>query len=125
MPRRIEREKATPLQNWASWAGSEGAIFLALVGLVYLARPELTWYIKVGLGLGSAGILFYLAVMGPSLGRALLRRETLREMNGAVYVVALLAIFGLVNYVAYRRHTQWDLTKTGRYTLSDQTRQIL
>jgi ABC-type uncharacterized transport system involved in gliding motility auxiliary subunit len=125
MPRRIERAKATPLQQWASWAGSEGAIFLALVGIIYLWRPEFTWYIKVGLGLGIAGLLFYAAVMGPSLGRALLRRETLREMNGAVYVVALLAIFGLVNYVAYRRHTQWDLTKTGRYTLSDQTRQIL
>jgi len=125
MPRRIERQQGTPLQQWASWAGTEGAIFLALVGLVYLYQPAFTWYTKVGLGLGIAGLVFYLAVMGPSLLRALVRRETLKEMNGAVYVLALLAIFGLVNYVAYRRHTQWDLTKTGRYTLSDQTRQIL
>ena len=40
-------------------------------------------------------------------------------------LLVLLAVFGLVNYVADRRHTQWDLTKTGRYTLSDRTRQIL
>src|ERR1051325_1443157 len=119
MPRRITRVEATPLQQWASWAGTEGLVFLILAGLVYLARPEMTWYIKVGLGLGVAGLVFYLAVMGPTAGRALFRRRTLQELNGAVFVIALVAIFGLLNYVADRRHAQWDLTKSGRYTLSD------
>ena len=46
-------------------------------------------------------------------------------LNVAVSVVAVLALFVLINWIAYRQFVRFDLTATRSYSLSPQTLKVL
>ncbi len=46
-------------------------------------------------------------------------------LTSTVGVLLALAIVCMVNYLAFRHYTRWDFTSDERFTLSDQTREVL
>ena len=52
-------------------------------------------------------------------------RKLLRQTNWGVFLLLAAALFGMVNYLAYRHYARWDVTVTKTYTLSPQTRKVL
>lgn len=60
-----------------------------------------------------------------TLVKALTSRQTRRGSNTLIMVVAFIAIVGLLNFLASRYFYRWDLTESGMFTLSPQTKQVL
>lgn len=52
-------------------------------------------------------------------------RQTRYGTNTLVAILALLGILVLLNFIAKKENVRWDLTKSKRYTLSDQTKEVL
>lgn len=52
-------------------------------------------------------------------------RQTKYGTNTAVAILALLGILILANFIAKKENIRWDLTKSKKYTLSDQTKNVL
>ena len=52
-------------------------------------------------------------------------RQTKYGSNALLAIIALLGILILVNYIARKESTDWDLTKSKKFTLSDQTEKVL
>lgn len=53
------------------------------------------------------------------------RRRLKYGLNVTVAIVAAVALAVLVNWLAFRHMPRWDMTGTGRYTLAEQTQQVL
>jgi len=45
--------------------------------------------------------------------------------NAIIYAVIVISIIGVLNFIAAKQTTQWDLTKNKRYTLADQSVKLL
>lgn len=52
-------------------------------------------------------------------------RQTKYGTNTIVAILAMLGIIILVNFIAKKENVRWDLTKSKKYTLSDQTKNVL
>lgn len=52
-------------------------------------------------------------------------RQTKYGANTLIAILALCGILILVNFIAKKENIRWDLTKSKKYTLSDQTKEIL
>jgi hypothetical protein len=61
---------------------------------------------------------------GASVGAAEARRLSGRA-NVLVSSLLLLAIAGMVNYLAFRHYRRWDWTSAGTFTVSERTRTVL
>jgi ABC-type uncharacterized transport system involved in gliding motility auxiliary subunit len=66
-------------------------------------------------------IIFNLANIRTYFGR----RSSRLGANTAIMTIAVIAILGIVNFLAYRHHKRVDLTEEQLYSLSDQTRKIV
>lgn len=76
---------------------------------------------SVQAALGLAGIAFFFATNKGSMGRTFSGRATWFYGFTAVTTVVLLGILVAANYVAARKKVSWDLTKSGIYTLAEDT----
>lgn len=111
----------------------DGLRFLAPVGLALTVGAAARFIIQgqldlVGQGLLAAGailILAYLAAFPSEALRVVRARQTRYGSNTVVLIAAVAGILVAANILATRYHYRWDLTRTGRFTLSDQTRQVL
>ncbi len=54
-----------------------------------------------------------------------MKKKTLKETNWGVFLLLLVAILLIVNYLGYRHYHRWDLTASGSFSLSPQTKKIL
>jgi len=54
-----------------------------------------------------------------------MKKRLLEQTNWGVFVLLLLLLFGLVNYLALRHYARWDLTRNRVHSLSDQTLKVL
>lgn len=52
-------------------------------------------------------------------------RQTKYGTNTLVAILALIGILVLLNFIAKKENIRWDLTKSKKYTLSDQTQEVL
>lgn len=113
------------LSRWSGTLAYAGLAVMA-VGLVAgLFVAKYRWIPTVGLALGAA--LLALAALGrpAEVRRALTGRQARYGSNAVAMSLIVLAILALVNFLANRHHTRWDLTSTQQYSLSGQTIQIL
>jgi ABC-type uncharacterized transport system involved in gliding motility auxiliary subunit len=104
------------------WLGT--GLVLAAV-LVRFFKPELQ---QVWNSLAMAGlvcVVLYLASQWREIGGSFSGRSARYGALSAVSVVIVLAILIGVNYIATRQNKRWDLTASGQFTLSDQTRRVL
>jgi ABC-type uncharacterized transport system involved in gliding motility auxiliary subunit len=74
---------------------------------------------------GAVLIIVHLILRGGDVARAIGGRQMRYGSNTLVLTLALLGILGGLNYLAFRLHLRWDLTKSHRLSLSDQTRKVL
>lgn len=125
MPRHVEQPPLTPAQAQAVQAGWAGLVLLGLGLVVWFATGTREWYTTALLVLGVVGLADWLAFASPLVLGRFSQRQLAAEASAAVFIVAVIGIVGLVNYIANRRHYQWDLTKNQRYTLSNFSKSIL
>lgn len=52
-------------------------------------------------------------------------RQTKHGTNTAIAILAMLGILVLLNFIVIKENFRWDLTKSKKYTLSDQTKNVL
>jgi ABC-type uncharacterized transport system involved in gliding motility auxiliary subunit len=100
-----------------------GLVVLAAAAWTVVARPLPGGLRPWVIGGIVPGVLF-VALFWDDVVRAVGRRQLRYGSNTLVLVTAVLAVLGLVNYVAARNTKRFDLTKGQRYSLSDQTRKV-
>ncbi|HEU4402773.1 MAG TPA: GldG family protein [Candidatus Polarisedimenticolia bacterium] len=110
------------LREYGGWAG---ALMVILAILTSLLAPERTTYI---LSVGGFGAL--LLVVGLTLNRArvlavLKGRRARAAGASAGYVLTVLAVVVLVNFLAVRHNKRFDLTENAAFSLSEQTIKVL
>jgi ABC-type uncharacterized transport system involved in gliding motility auxiliary subunit len=118
MPRLVEKTELTRSQKAGILAGWLGLVALVIGGLLYYREPILNWTVKGFLIAGILLVAAWISLAGAVAGEGLRKRHWGRDLNGAAFVLAILFIFAAVNFISSRRHVQWDLTKTRKFTLA-------
>lgn len=106
---------------------------LAMVGVVALIiglaaqmlGSDPVWLPQLFGAIGIALVLSYALLRPDELRSALTGRRARYGGNALVASLAFIGILGFINYLGSQYHRRFDLTATGRYSLSQQTKQIL
>lgn len=103
------------------------------VGVVLLVSTPLTWLLTAEFGplvwgkliSGGALVAFYLATNADFFSRVAGARSSGLFAMSALTVVLVLGLVGAANFVAFKNPKEYDFTKEGLYTLSEQTGSLL
>src|SRR5712692_5165323 len=125
MPRRVEHTPISPSQSQAITAGWAGLVLLGLGLLTWYVMNMRAWYTTALLVAGILALADWFAFASPLVLERFSRRQLAAEANAAVFIVAVIGVTGLVNYIANRHHYQWDLTKNKKYTLSNFSKSVV
>lgn len=106
--------------------GPLGALFIlfALFARVFLTG-EFNWIVWLQLGLGLAGVAGWATTAFDDARNVATGRGSMFVAFSVVASVLVIAMLGAVNYVAHKKNKEWDLTKGGIHTLSEQTTAML
>jgi ABC-type uncharacterized transport system involved in gliding motility auxiliary subunit len=105
--------------------GAIGMVLLCSTPLTYLLTDDWGALVWGKLALGVLFVAVYLATNADVFGRAAGARSTgLLAISGGT-VVLVVGLLGVVNYIAYKNPKEFDLSREGIYTLSDQTLGVL
>lgn len=108
--------------NLVGWLGA--VLVLAAVALRFIRPEHSQWYRGLAIA-GLACTLLYLLSQWREIGRSFSRRQVRYGAISLGSVVLVLAILIGINWIAARQSKRWDLTASGQFTLSDQTKKIL
>lgn len=100
------------------------AILFGLASRMFI-YGEFNTRVVVLLALGVAFVAYYAAAAFDDLRRISTGRGSVFVLTSAVTTLVIGAIIGTLNYVAVQKRAEWDLTKEGIHTLSEQTRTLL
>lgn len=107
---------------------------IGAIGVVALLAALAAWGLRGGqldiivdglLAVGVLGVALYVIAEPETVRRALTGRTARYGSNTLIMSVAFIGILALVNFLASRYLQRFDLTQSGRYSLSAQTLQIL
>ena len=104
------------------WVGT--ALVFAAVAIRFL-RPEWDRYAYWGAWAGLVCVLIYTLSQWRDIASAFRRRQTRLGTLTAVSIVVVLGILVAINWLGRRQNLRWDLTKSGEFTLADQTTNVL
>jgi ABC-type uncharacterized transport system involved in gliding motility auxiliary subunit len=112
------------LKNWGRTIGMFGLVALlsAAFNWLFVTGTPATAGVIVRLGLGTAGVAFWLAT---NRGEHNFGRRAFYGTASVLSAIVLLGALAAVNYIAAKKSKTWDLTKDRIYTLSDQTTNLL
>ncbi len=82
-------------------------------------QPE--WYLYAAAGL----VVLHALLRGREIAALFSRRNVKYGTNTLVTALAVLAILGIVNWMAARNTKRWDVTKNRQWSLADQTMKVL
>jgi ABC-type uncharacterized transport system involved in gliding motility auxiliary subunit len=102
-----------------------GLLVALAASVAYLAGKPLPGKLEVYLIVGGALILAHLLLRWEAVVRAIGGRQLRYGTNVLVLTLVVCGFLGGINYIASRRIVRWDLTKSQRYSLSDQTKKIV
>ena len=112
------KEFAIP-KKWMTVIGCAGFGLIILAFGIYAVTSAPSWYVKIPLGAGIAGVLVFWILT------AMISRAARYGSNVAVMILLALCIFVLVNFMSSRRSARLDTTAGRKFSLSKQTRKIL
>ena len=104
------------------WLGVAIVVAAVVLRFTMPERPE--WYQRLALT-GLVVTLLYALSQWRDIARSFQGRNV---KYGSVAVGSVLLVLGIMvglNWIASRQNKRWDLTETGQFSLSDQTKQIL
>ena len=110
------------------WVGTAVVLAaLAAWGLAYAGylKPEWTGYVRWAAWAGLVLVLVYALGQWRDVLGFFRRRQARLGSIAFASVLVVLAILVAVNYISSRQNKRWDLTASGQYTLSEQTRKIV
>lgn len=102
-----------------------GLIFLLLALAARILGSDPKWLPEMLLGAGAVLIISYGLLRPREVAAALTGRRAIYGGNALLMSVAFLGILVTLNFLAARYHKRFDLTENKRYTLSQETIQIL
>ena len=113
------------MKKLSSYGGSLGLGFLLAGFLLWAMQRTQEIYWASFFIVGLVFVTVYIASRWSELAPALGSRSTREGVNSALLTVIVIAIIGLINYLADEHAAQWDATATKQYSLSEQTTKIL
>jgi ABC-type uncharacterized transport system involved in gliding motility auxiliary subunit len=113
------------MKPWSSSIGWIGA-GLAVAGVfAYSLAPDKLWLVALCEGLALIGLLAFLGAHVAEIKAYMTRRSTLLGANSLLTVVLVAGILVIMNFLAARHSTRWDLSETQHFTLAPQTHKVL
>jgi ABC-type uncharacterized transport system involved in gliding motility auxiliary subunit len=111
----------------ASLLGLLGLLLLAFgfVATAFVEFPASDPFVLVNVILG-AGLLLLTVVFGLDNLRGLIgQRSTRYGASAALYSLLVVALLVGLSYLGVRHHHRWDLTESGAYTISPQSKKVI
>lgn len=112
-------------KEWVRTLGWLGVALLVAGFIRYTIQRQLHPMSDVLLIAGAVLWLAWLVLGFPDILERLSKRSSKLGLNSAVLTLAVIVILGVINFLGFRHHKQWDLTSEKLYTLSDQTKKII
>lgn len=102
-----------------------GLLVLAVSSVVYVIKPN--WMLKAQLGVGIGLVLLLSAVLlqPNAVHTILLGRSVKYGSNAVVMSLAFVGILVFINFLSLMGNYEYDLTETGKFTLSEPTIKFL
>lgn len=125
MDLRMKQERASLLSRLGGLAGYAGLLALFATFGYYAVFREFGIIPQALAAAGVVFLAFFLWSARSQVTQTVKSRQAQRGTNAVVMTVAFIGIVALLNVLVARNPVRWDLTETGEYTLSPQTRQIL
>jgi ABC-type uncharacterized transport system involved in gliding motility auxiliary subunit len=104
------------------WLGT--ALVCGAVAIRFL-KPEWERYAYWGAWAGLVCVLVYTLSQWRDISGAFRRRQTRFGTLAVASILIVLGILVAINYIGSRQNKRWDLTASGQFSLSDQTRKVL
>ncbi len=108
---------------WIDIAGLV-ALLIVVAGIVLRWQKAYEKYAVYLLAVGILGLLLYFLYQAPVWYRTI-QNLRLIWLQQVVYIILILGILGLVNFLGYRHNFTYDTTKEKRHTLSSETVKIV
>lgn len=119
------KRSLTPLE-WAGLVAGWGAAVAMVVLLFWMAvAHSFSLGPRILLGVAVALAIFWMVTHWQNIVAGARSRGVRLGANSVVFVLLVLGILVLVNIVAARHHARADLTKNQRFSLSEQTREVV
>jgi gliding motility-associatede transport system auxiliary component len=112
-------------RQWTETIVSAGAVCLIAGYLRYSIQGELGLPSKILLIAGGVLLLAGVVLGFRGIVNFFSKRSSQLGTNTVVLTLAVIAILGILNYLGYRHHKQFDLTTEKLFTLSDQTKKVV
>lgn len=113
------------MKRFLGFLGWIGVLLVVAALVLRFMRPELATVYR-GLALaGLAATAAYTLSQWRDIARSFQGRNVKYGSIAATGVVVVLGILIAINWIANRQNKRWDLTASGQFSLSDQTKQIL
>lgn len=113
------------MQKIGNIIGLIGIVMILTVSVTYAIKGQITTNLLYLLWAGILFLLFFFYANFGNIRNILSKRSTKYGANMAIMIVIFLGIVVIVSYISTIHKKRIDLTKSGRYTLSDQTLKIL
>ncbi len=111
-------EKASVIGGWLG-------LLAIIVGLVWAAVVKHFGGLPLGLVIGGAALgLLWLVVNISKVAAAARGRQARLIFNSAAFILVILGIVVLINYIGVRHHIRKDMTKSQQFSLSEQTHKV-
>lgn len=113
------------LREYASQFVLVGIVALAIGTAAEMLGSDPVWLPQLFWAIGAVLVASYALLRPAELRAALTGRRARYGGNALVASLAFIGILGFINYLGAQYHRRFDLTATGQYSLSQQTKQIL
>lgn len=113
------------MNRFTSIAGVLGGGLAAAGVVAYTLAPEQLWLVTLCEGLALVCLISFFVTHFETFKSFSARRSTRLGVNSMLMVVLVAAILAIVNFLASRHSTRWDLSETQHFTLAPQTLKVL
>jgi ABC-type uncharacterized transport system involved in gliding motility auxiliary subunit len=124
----METEKYQGSEHREQKTGAKTIVYasvalLVISALAYIYKPARWELLPAGLGL--IGLIVATLILREKVLEILRLRSTIYGTNTAAVIIIVTLIISMLNFIAYRHPGRIDLTESGVFSLSEQTKSVL